>query len=378
VTVQRPLFADGAVLAAADLTTLADTGRDRDARHARHLHTPGVSRGLQLSAASRTTASGVAYQDVTLTPGYAIDGSGRELVLGAALPLSPDRFLGDNPNPVTEPGLTVTVWHPVFIRGVDDDVPSAGGITGCQATGNGSRIGEDVEAEFGRPGDAGIPQSAPAPDAGPGDGTWRVLVGFVRFDTVISRFTAAAASADGIAADAAGARAALVAAPGTRVEVRAGDAPDGGVPAVVVDAATGGSLSFGRHDGMGGFAPLLTVDAAGNLTVPGTLNGQLAAGAVKLAGGVASDGVVLPLPAGVDAAAVASGGVEVLVRVTPRLPDPRTGPSPGAVFLPVECRVDTDRRAHCAGSWLVGGTVSAPVPASCDWLVVVTVPGGSA
>jgi hypothetical protein len=144
----------------------------------------------------------------------------------------------------------------------------------------------------------------------------------------------------------------------------------------VVDAASGGSLVYGRHDGTGGFAPLLSVDAAGNLTVPGTLSGKLAAGAVQLAGGVAYDGTVLPLPAGVDAATVDSGGVEVLVHVTPRLPDPVT--SPGAVFLPIECRVDADRRVHCAGSWFHAGTVDPPVAAACDYLVLVTVPGGGA
>ena len=57
----RPQFHDGAILAAADLSALEETGRDRDARHARHLHTPGVAAGLELRteagtppAASRT------------------------------------------------------------------------------------------------------------------------------------------------------------------------------------------------------------------------------------------------------------------------------------------------------------------------------------
>jgi hypothetical protein len=378
VSVLRPVFSDGAILAAADLASLGDTGRDRDARHARHLHTPGISRGMQLTTQDRTTAAGAAYKDVTLTPGYAVDGTGRELVLADPLPLSPDQFLADNPNPITEPGQTLTVWHPVFVHGVDDDVAAAAGITGCQAGGGSRRVGEDVDVEFGRPGDAGTAQATPAPDAGPGDGTWRVLAGFVRLDTAITRFTAVTTVADGITADASGARAALVAAPGTRVEVRAGESPDAGVPALVVDAAAGGSLVYGRHDGTGGFAPLLSVDAAGNLTVPGTLSGKLAAGTVLLAGGIASDGTVLPLPVGVDAGTVGSGGVEVLVHVTPRLPDPAGAPTAGAVFLPVECRVDADRRVHCAGRWFAGATLDPPVPASCDYVVLVTVPEGSA
>jgi len=377
MTVLRPIFTDGAVLAADDLSTLAGTGRDRDARHARHLHTPGVARGMALQTADRTTASGATYRDVTLSPGYAIDGTGREFVLAEPLPLSPDRFLGDNPSPVTEPGETVTVWHPVFVRGVDDDVPATGGITGCQARSGGTRVGEDVEVEFGRPGDAGLPQTAPAPEAGPGDGSWRVLVGFVRFDTAINRFTAAAPSADGVFADAAGVRAALVAAPGTRVEVRAGEAPASGVPAVVVDADAGGSLTFGRHNGSGGFASLMTVDADGNVTAKGALKGQLTAGHVLVAGGVAFDGMVLPLPAGVDPAVVASGGAEVVVHVTPRLPGADASIAAAGVFLPVECRVDADRRVHCLGCWLKAA-LGPPEPAACDWTMLVAVSGGGA
>ena len=96
----RPVFVDGAILAAADLSALEATARDRDARHARHLHTPGVAAGLELRQRSRERPpASRAYVDVTLTAGYAVDGTGRELVLAADEQLSPDRFLGDNPNP---------------------------------------------------------------------------------------------------------------------------------------------------------------------------------------------------------------------------------------------------------------------------------------
>jgi len=380
VTVLRPAFADGAILAAADLSSLEDTGRDRDARHARCLHAPGVCRGMDLTTQDRTTAGGAAYQDVTLAPGFAVDGTGRELVLAGALPLSPDRFLGDNPNPTTEPGDVVSVWHPVFVRGVDSDVPSAGGVTGCQAAGGSARVGEDVEVEFGRPGDTSAGQPEPAPDAGPGDGSWRVLVGFVRFNTQLQRFAAAAAQADGVRADVAGARAGVVAAPGSRVEVRGGPAPDSGVPAIVVDAADGGSLVYGRHDGTGGFAPLLTVDAAGNLTVSGTLKGTLTGGTVRMTGGTTFDGTVLPLPAGVTADDIDSGDVDVVIQVTPRLPDPAAAPLGKDLYLPVECRVDADRRVYCTGRWfgLSPGAADPPVAGACDYLVLVAVSGGGA
>ena len=53
-----------------------------------------------------STGRARAYVDVTLTAGYAVDGTGRELVLAEDRQLSPDRFTADNPDRPTryEPG----------------------------------------------------------------------------------------------------------------------------------------------------------------------------------------------------------------------------------------------------------------------------------
>ncbi len=213
MTTARPVFVDGAILAAADLSGLESTARDRDARHARHLHTPGVCAGLELVTEDRQTTAGAEYVDVTLTAGYAVDGTGRELVLDADQQLSPDRFLADNPNPAAEAGETFSVWHPVFVRGLDSSVPGAPQPTVC-ATGGRAGVEEIVEVEFGRPGDTDLDQPVPAPDAGPGDGAWRVLVGFVRLDTAITRFHEVGTSVDGLTVSGAGAKASLVAGTG--------------------------------------------------------------------------------------------------------------------------------------------------------------------
>src|SRR4051812_30841785 len=99
MTPTRPVFSDGAILGAADLTALAQLDSDRAARAARHLHTPGVGAGLKLTAAAPANPSpGPAYVEVQLTTGYAVDGSGRELVLSSALPVSVDRFTSEDPN----------------------------------------------------------------------------------------------------------------------------------------------------------------------------------------------------------------------------------------------------------------------------------------
>lgn len=377
MTVARPLFADGQILAAADLSSMEGNDRDRDARHARHLHTPGVGAGLTLREVPQETPAGAAYVDLTLVSGYAVDGTGRELVLAEDRPLSPDRFTADNPRPTLEPGGTTTVWHPVFVHGVDLGLTATTPALGCQSAGGGARVAEDVEVEFGRAGDSDASQATPAPDSGPGDGAWRVLVGFVRFDTAIGRFVRSAPSADGVRVSPVGARAALVAGQQGRVEVRARPNADAGVPAVVLDSENGPALVFGTHTGSGTLAPLMSVDSAGNLELQGAVKAKGTAGKVSVIGGVASDGTVLPLPAGVDQATVDSNGVELSVLVTPRLPDPTTGPAAGALFLPGECRVDADRRVVCWGTWLTLPNTTETMPATCDYLVVAAVAGGA-
>lgn len=378
MTTTRPVFLDGAILAAADLSALQSTARDRDARHARHLHTPGVCSGLELVSEPRTTTAGKEYVDVTLTAGYAVDGTGRELVVAADQQLSPDRFLADNPNPPPEQGETFSVWHPVFVRGLDATVAGEAQPSTC-ANGSGrGGVEEIVEVEFGRPGDTDLDQPVPAPDSGPGNAAWRVLVGFVRLDRMINRFHEVGTSANGVVVTGAGARAAVVAAPAGQLELRAGAAPSVGVPAVLVGAAQGGSLTFGTHDGTGGVAPLLHIDSSGNLTAKGALKGVQAAGTVRIVSGITSDGTVLPLPVGVDQATIDSGGLEVSILLTPKLPDPATGPSAAtSVFVPLRCQVDTDRRVSCSGQWLDLAATPILTPEesiSCDFVLLVAVP----
>lgn len=368
----RPLFIDGAILGAGDLTALEQLDRDRDARATRHLHTPGIGAGLELTKQTPPGQSG--FVEVTLQPGYAIDGTGRELVVPTVLPVTADQFTGDIPNPVMQQGSKITVWYPVFIHGFDAPVIATNGKTGCEGGGGPTRMAEDVELEFGRPGDATLDQTAPAPDAGPGTGTWRVLVGFVQLDTATNRFVDAGTSADGVVVPTAGVRAGLVAGQAGRVEIRPRPTAAPGVPAVVVDADKSGSLLFGLHTGTGAIDPLMSVDSSGNLTVKGALAGKQTAGTVRVLSGVASDGVVLPLPAGTDPQAVEDGKLEVSILLTPRYPDP---PQLGDRFIPAECRVDGDRRVHCWGTRFVpGGAWQGDVPMSCDYLVLVSVAEG--
>jgi hypothetical protein len=175
-----------------------------------------------------------------------------------------------------------------------------------------------------------------------------------------------------------GARAGLIAGQYGRVELRGRAAADAGVPVLAIDSEQGPSLVFGSHTGSGTVSPLVKIDAAGNLEIQGALKSKGTAGSVQVAAGSVMDGAVVPLPDGVDQATVDSGGIELIVHVTPHLPEPGTGPTGNHLFLPAVCRVDTDRRVECTGNWFNPAAAGAPVSAaiSCDYLVLAVVPGG--
>jgi hypothetical protein len=106
---------------------------------------------------------------------------------------------------------------------------------------------------------------------------------------------------------------------------------------------------------------------------------------VLVASGTAFDGVVLPLPAGADPAAIEAGTVQVSVLVTPRHPDVTRPPHSGDRFVVAECRVDEERRVHCWGTWFPPGGPNADIPdpmtdvsTACDYLVLLSVPKGGA
>jgi hypothetical protein len=69
----------------------------------------------------------------------------------------------------------------------------------------------------------------------------------------------------------------------------------------------------------------------------------------------------------------------VSILLTPNLPDPTTRPNATSVFVPVVCEVDADRRVSCVGQWadVAAAALPPPVPASCDYLLLVAVPEDS-
>jgi hypothetical protein len=161
-----------------------------------------------------------------------------------------------------------------------------------------------------------------------------------------------------------------------------------GKPIVRLDEApAGGTLTFGLQDAGGQPSKLLTVDPYGNLTIAGFFNG-LVAGAVKVASGIATHGIVLPLPDGITEEQVASGEVTLHVQLTPHPPGPTPYDADLAAYpiwigTPISAVVDVDRRLQCVVQWVgfravAGAALIEVLSGACDYVVLAVVNGGAA
>ncbi|MEV6345892.1 hypothetical protein [Actinoplanes sp. NPDC051851] len=335
---QRPVYYEAQILAAADLTAAVEHARDHAARHDRHLHDWGIAAGLGLSVQPTGEDDAVT---VTLQPGVAIDGTGREVVVPGAVTLSEAQFAES-----VGSGSADGASHPVFLSGLDR-APVAGSFLD---DGQADRVDESYQLRFRRAGDERLvtEQQAPESAAGPGDGTdpWLILIGYVTWRA--GHFTGLG-TAGSVPVRFAGVRADTVAARSGTLALRARPEPaQGGAVLTVADTS---GLVFGRYLADGSVDPLLTVTPDGDLTVRGTGAAQRP-GATAVVSGVATDGTILPLPAGVDPAKVTSGTTVLHVTVTPHTDG--TPPSADGVWLPgqVECGVDDARRVRCRTRWL--------------------------
>jgi hypothetical protein len=136
VYAERPSFFEGQYLGAEDLEAFLRYTREQEARHRLGSHTWGIVAGIDLVAGT-SPAGDVEY---FLTPGVAIDGYGRLLVLSAPFPLTTDLF-------VHEPSGRVDVW----IR--HEETPFAGtrqGYGSCDCSDGFARVAESVVVEVGR------------------------------------------------------------------------------------------------------------------------------------------------------------------------------------------------------------------------------------
>jgi hypothetical protein len=358
--IDRPVFAEGQILAAADLQSSQDHASGQMARHERGLHLWGIATGLALTKQPQSTAGTppVNYVDVTLTAGMAVDGTGREIIVPTDTQLSESDFTGSN---VATVGASATDWYPVFLIG-RDAVTSGGAFGNCGGTAGG-RTQEAYVIDFGRPGDAASldQQTVPAVGDGPGSGAWRVLVGYVRWNGTIQKFSDTGTSDQGIGLRYVGVGADRVEAPGDSMTLS------------LSGAVAGGSFIFGVRGATGAVMPVMTLTAKGDLTAAGKVAGAVTPGSVQVQSGVANDGVILPLPSGVTEAMVAPGKGTVHVQLKPRIPASPPGVAVPWIGVPAECGVDSERRLQCLLRYFdpTGAVPFQEVPGSADYLVIV-------
>jgi hypothetical protein len=368
---QRPRYFEGQVLAAADLTAAVDYARNRAARHDRYLHDWGIAEGLALTTEPMTDPDGGSFVVVTLQPGVAVDGTGREVVVTA--PVALQEALFEEVNGAEPP---TGAPYPVFLAGLDRDGPAI-----QHTTNQSGRVDESFQILFGRLGDERLvaEQRPPAVGDGPGDGRvpWLVLLGFVGWSG--GHFTAVTARARGVGPRYAGVRADTVAARAGTLTLRPQPTAGDGGTVVTLDGRTG--LAFGLYRADGSVDDLLVVSPRGDLTVRGTISGGQRSGEVSAVSGVATDGMILPLPAGVTADQVSAGRVVLHTWLTPHLAG--AAPRADGVWLtaPAECTVDEQRRVRCrVRSIRVDEPSASPPredPAAADFLVLATVGGTS-
>jgi len=367
MTPERPVFFEGQILAAADLTGAVDYGRAGVARHERYLHDWGIAEGLEMTA--KTNATGK-YVDVTLGAGVAIDGAGREIVVPQAVPLDTDAFFAAN-----GASPQVKANYPILLHGIDTVAPAPPLAAGaCGAGSQSTRTQEGFDLTYGALGAELHVGEQPVPDvsAGPvrADGLpWEVLVGFVQCDSTGKNFTTAFQTGVRYA----GVKADTVAARNGTLELRSRPAVTPGQPVLTI----GGDppvLKFGLYQGGGNVDARLTVTAKGEVTASGTVQGTLNLGQVRVQSGTAAHGLIIPLPEGVTQEQVDSGAVILHLHLTPRTPLFAAG----IWYVPVSCSVDARRQLTCQVMRVTGATPSGnPQPGVADYLMVATVASGA-
>ncbi|GGZ40001.1 hypothetical protein GCM10010387_37960 [Streptomyces inusitatus] len=366
----RPVFHEGQILSAADLTAAVEYGRAVAARHALHLHEWGIAEGLGLTTESRTDPlTGARHVGVSVSAGTAVDGTGREIVLTDPVALRESDFdeVNGADQPTDEP-------YPVFLTSADREPDAAARADSCSAATAPTRVEESYQILFGRLGDERLvaEQRPPAIGAPPADPPirWLVLLGYVRWTD--GHFSGVETRARGVGPQYAGARADTVTARSGELTLRTGRTPREGEPAVVLSGGEAPSLVFGLYRGSGTVAPLMTLAANGNLTIQGSFTGRMSTGSTLIASGAATDGMLLPLPSGVTPEQIADGRVVLHTRLTPR---PPSTPTDSTLHSPVEVTVDADRRVRCRVRLfdpLAAEPAVTEQPGAVDYLVLAT------
>lgn len=378
--IARPSFYEGQVLRAADLDLGLEYARGTMARHERYLHTPGIATGLELSVDNST---GVVQ--VRLSPGMAVDATGRAIVVdreetlaaedldsqGVLIPSDTDPSIKQQDRP----------WHPVFLNGRDEATTPPSLSRGCGSTAQPSRTNEAYTISYGFPGDdAGVLTPVEVSDGPDADSVVRVLIGYVQWDGATNFGDAKAMPKKGLSTRYAGARADEVVSRSGTLALRADlGATREKRPALILDGDNGGEMRFGLQNAQGEIVTVFSVNAAGDLTLSGVINGPFGKNNLWAESGVISDGMMIPLPPGVTQDKVDAGQIVLHVTVKPRWiaeQRPPTKSTGNYIKAPFECRVD-GRRVFIRDLWVDLANVTTPtiMPGACDYVIVASTAG---
>ena len=216
---------------------------------------------------------------------------------------------------------------------------------------------------------------------------WDVLIGFVQWNQNLGQFANARAYNDsGVSRRLVGVQAARVEALDGALTLQTSSNVATRLLVVMKEAIgnVSGSMTFGADDGHGGVTNLLQVDDKGNLSVSGTFQSgsSLPPGAVSVQSGLATDGVILPLPANVSETDVTAGTILLHIQVVPVVPNVSLSTQSPAPFaaVPQTCYVDHNRRVHCVIRTLsfnvTGPAISATdTPGTCRYTLIAASAG---
>lgn len=384
----RPSFAEGQLLAASDLTMLADNPRAAAQRHNRFVHRWGIVSGLTLSTEDATDSGGNAFKKVSLDPGMAIDGEGRELLVTRKIPVDPSQLRQAIGSSIAEGQL-----YPVFIAARVQDAMGGGAASVglCSGVAASPRVEEAVQVLFQPVGEEmsefkASPLSAdPAPDGGALP--WLVFVGYVKWSATAEAFADIDADAARRFRTMAGVNAAVVAGGSHRILLHPAATPQAGSAALEISETDDGpAFVFGSFQSpLAPLEPLVSISGKGDLTVKGSITGATQSKTMLVQSGIAGDGMTLPLPDGVTAEQVAAGDARIHVTANPHI-DPAGSPDPTRDFaaLVQECRIDDMLQVHCRICWvslptdpssLAVGTTAVTQPGQVSYLVCAMVNG---
>ena len=371
--IARPVFSENQILSAGDVNAIVLHARGSRSRHDRYLHSWGIADGLELVGTPRTDTRGP-YVEVTVSPGLAIDGGGREIVVTESVRVGEDAF--DQLNITDTANDPTRHFYPVFIVGRDEQGNAAARRTSSCLENPATRVSESFSITFGALGSAADLDEQVVPDpaapVGSGQAPWRILLGFVSWNG--SRFVSVRNADGDITRRYVGVRAGDVTGLGDSLVLRSAPRTVSDKAALVIDNTDGGQMRFGLHDSRGKVVPVFTVNAQGDVIAEGKILGAIAGG-VQVESGVITDGLDVPLPAGITQAQVDAGEASLQIQVQPRFQQPASLPPLAAgnywLMQPLDCRVN-GRGVVCLVRWesTAGAPAALVLPGVCDYLVM--------